>query len=111
MSSFSEKISSLRNMVDNVETELKLLEGGRKTSSVRARKSLQDIKTACHDMRKDVTVFTQKLPTKPRSSKIAAPVVEPEPVAPESLPIPPVVEVVPVKPKPKPRRSKKVVVE
>ena len=108
MTSFSEKIASLRTMVDMCESELKSLEAGKKTSSVRARKCLQDIKMTSHAMRKDVTDFTKSLPTKSRVPKIAAP------VEPESLPVPPVVEVpvevAPVKPKPKPRR-KKVVVE
>jgi len=106
MSSFSEKISSLRTMVDMCESEIKSLEAGKKTSSVRARKCLQDIKMTSHAMRKDVTDFTKSLPIKSRSSKVV------ESVEPESLPVAPVVEVpvevAPVKPKPKPRRSKKV---
>ena len=92
-------------MLDTCESELQLLEGGRKTSSVRARKCLQDIKTACHTMRKDVTDFTQKLPTKSRVPKVV-----PEPTT--ELPVAPVVEVpVEVKPVVKKPRRKKVVIE
>ena len=46
-------------MLDNAESETKSLEGGRKASSARARKSLQNIKTSCHNLRKAVTQHTK----------------------------------------------------
>ena len=67
-----------------------LFEGGRKASSARARKSLQNIKTSCHNNRKQVTEHTKALPTKTRK--------KPEPVEPEPEPVEPV----PVVPEPEP---------
>ena len=91
----SNSITSLRTMLDNAEVEIKSLEGGRKASSARARKSLQNIKTSCHNLRKQVTLHTKTLPTKSRAKKDEP---EPEPIEP----------VVPeVKPK-KTRRAKKI---
>ena len=82
-------------MLDNAETEIKSLEAGRKASSARARKSLQNIKNSCHNLRKAVTIHTKALPTKTRVNKV-----EPEPVVPEPVVVEPVVpEVKPVKPK------------
>lgn len=98
--SLSESIISLRNMIDSAESEIKSLLGGRKASAARARKSLQDIKTSCHSLRKEITEYTQNLPIKSRVKKV----VEPEPVV-EAV-VEQVVE--PVK-KVKKSRSKKVV--
>ena len=84
--SLSESITSLRTMLDTAENEIKSLELGRKASSARARKSLQNIKTASHVLRKEITAHTKSLPTKSRSKKVepepaevVEPVVEPEP--------------------------------
>ena len=80
--SLSDSITSLRTMLDTCENEIKSLESGRKASSARARKSLQNIKTASHSLRKEITAHTKSLPTKSRSKKVEVePVVEPtEPV-------------------------------
>ena len=95
----SESICGLRSMLDNAETEIKSLEAGRKASSARARKSLQNIKNSCHNLRKAVTIHTKALPTKTRVKKVE-PELEPEPVEPEPVVVEPVVpEVKPVKPK------------
>lgn len=67
--SLSESITSLRTMLDNAETEIKSLETGRKASSARARKSLQNIKSSCHGLRKQITDHTKALPTKARAEK------------------------------------------
>jgi hypothetical protein len=92
----SECICGLRSMLDNAEVEIKSLENGRKASSARARKSLQNIKNSCHNLRKAVTLHTKALPTKTRVKNV----VEPEPVVVEPEPEPePVEEVKPVKPK------------
>ena len=77
--SLSESITSLRTMLDTAESEIKSLESGRKASSARARKSLQNIKMASHGLRKQITAHTKSLPTKSRSKKPVEP--EPEPVA------------------------------
>ena len=98
--SLSTSITSLRTMLDTAENEIKSLELGRKASSARARKSLQNIKMTSHSLRKQITAHTKSLPTKPRSKKV----VEPEPVV-EAV-VEQVVE--PVK-KVKKSRSKKVV--
>ena len=67
-------------MLDTAETEIKSLEMGRKASSARARKSLQNIKTASHVLRKEITAHTKSLPTKSRSKKTVEPVAQIEPV-------------------------------
>ena len=74
--SLSESITSLRTMLDTCENEIKSLESGRKASSARARKSLQDIKTSCHSLRKEITEYTRNLPIKSRVKKVVEPVVE-----------------------------------
>ena len=78
--SLSTSITSLRTMLDTAETEIKSLEMGRKASSARARKSLQNIKTASHVLRKEITAHTKSLPTKSRSKKTVEPVAQIEPV-------------------------------
>ena len=78
--SLSESIMSLRTMLDTAENEIKSLELGRKASSARARKSLQNIKTLSHSLRKEITAHTKSLPTKSRTKKVEvepAEVVEP----------------------------------
>ena len=83
--SLSESITSLRTMLDTCENEIKSLELGRKASSARARKSLQNIKTASHSLRKEITAHTKSLPVKSRSKKVE---VEPEPVVEPAEPTP-----------------------
>ena len=80
--SLSEKITSLRTMLTEAESEIKSLEGGRKASSARARKSLQSIKTECHGLRKGVTNYVKSMETKTRVKKEAEPV-EPQPESPK----------------------------
>jgi hypothetical protein len=78
--SLSESITSLRTMLDSCASEVKLLENGRKSSSARARKSLQNIKSSCHGLRKQITDHTKALPTKTRVKKDITPAeCEPEP--------------------------------
>ena len=84
--SLSESITSLRTMLDTCENEIKSLESGRKASSARARKSLQNIKTASHSLRKEITAHTKSLPTKSRTKKVdPEPVVEPAEPTPEPV--------------------------
>mgnify|MGYP006901903743 CR=1 FL=1 len=73
-----EAIAGIKTEVDNLERETKSLESGRKASASRARKSLQNIKTKAHGMRKDIMDFQKSLPTKPR---VKAPPLEPEEVS------------------------------
>jgi hypothetical protein len=96
----------MKTMLEQAEAEVKNLEGGRKASSAKARKSLQSIKTASHSLRKAISEHSNALPVKPRVKKVVT-LVEPtpEPEA-ESIPEP---EPEPVKAKPKPRASKKAV--
>jgi hypothetical protein len=100
--SLSDSITSLRTMLDSAETEIKSLEGGRKASSARARKSLQTIKTSCHGLRKQITDHTKGLPTKARAKKEIIAAVEAEP---EAIAEPDIFEPVAVKPK-KVRKAK-----
>ena len=85
--SLSKQIGEIRQHLETAEKEITSLETGRKASSARARKSLQNIKTGCHTLRKQVTEHTKALPTKKRIPKepvaVAEPVAveEPEPIA------------------------------
>jgi hypothetical protein len=89
-------------MLDTCESEVKSLEtNSRKASSARARKSLQNIKTSCHGLRKDITEYTKALPTKSRAKKEIIAAVEAEPVEDEP------VEDEPETPKPKKTRKPK----
>jgi len=84
--SLSDSITSLRTMLDTCENEIKSLESGRKASSARARKSLQNIKTASHSLRKEITAHTKNLPTKSRTKKVEVePVFEPAEPTPEPV--------------------------
>ena len=76
-------INEIRMQLDTAEKEILSLEGGRKASAARARKSLQIIKGLAHTMRKDIVEFSRSLPVKKREP--AVPAVEPkaeEPKAP-----------------------------
>ena len=80
----STQIGELKMMINQAECEVKSLQNGKKASSSRARKSLQDIKTTAHTLRKAITETTKGMEVKPRVKKVVeAPVeapVEPEPV-------------------------------
>ena len=67
--SLIDSITSLRTQLDNAESEILSLSGGKKASAARARKSLQNIKSSCHTMRKSITDHTKGMVTKPRVKK------------------------------------------
>ena len=67
--SLSEQILLMKQDLENVEKELKSLEGGRKASAPRARKSLQSLKTSSHALRKQIVEHTKSLPVKSRTKK------------------------------------------
>ena len=56
---------------------MNLLQSGRKASSARARKSLQQIKTQAHALRKGITETTKAMAVKPRVKKVVVVVEEP----------------------------------
>lgn len=64
-----QELAVLRSYFDECESELLKLKGGRKASSAKVRKSLQNIKTKSHGMRKSVTAHTKTIPTKTRIKK------------------------------------------
>jgi len=82
--SLSEQIIKMQVMLDTAKKEVHALEGGKKSSSARARKSLQNIKTSSHIMRKNITEHSKTIPVKKRVPKpaVAEPVADPpsEPV-------------------------------
>ena len=82
--SLSEQILLMKQDLENVERELKSLEGGRKASAPRARKSLQNLKTSSHALRKQIVEHTKSLPIKKRTKK--EPVQNPEDFKPEPAP-------------------------
>ena len=106
MTSLSQSITSIRTRLDNAEKEVKSLECGKKASSARARKSLQNIKTNCHSLRKNITEHTKSIPIK---SKCKIPETIPETVEEtvEELPDPPKLEREQTMAKPKRVRKKK----
>ena len=65
--SLKEKVNEIRLQLDATERELASLEGGRKASAARARKSLQLIKSLSHTLRKQIVDYTKALPTKRRT--------------------------------------------
>ena len=72
--SLKEKVNEIRLQLDATERELASLEGGRKASAARARKSLQLIKSLSHTLRKQIVDYTKALPTKRRTPiEVAAP--------------------------------------
>ncbi len=90
--SLKEKVNEIRLQLDTTEKELLSLEGGRKASAARARKSLQLIKSLSHTLRKQIVDYTKGLPTKHRS--------------PVEVPVPMPVEVPEVVAMPKKRKAK-----
>ncbi len=66
--SLKEKVNEIRLQLDTTDRELASLEGGRKASAARARKSLQLIKSLSHTLRKQIVDYTKQLPTKRRFS-------------------------------------------
>ena len=80
--SLKEKVNEIRLQLDATERELASLEGGRKASAARARKSLQLIKSLSHTLRKQIVDYKKALPTKRRTPEVVAEVIEvPEVVA------------------------------
>ena len=71
-------ISEIRMQLEEAEKEIASLEGGRKASAARARKSLQIIKGLSHALRKQIVEYSRSLPTKKRAGEVA----EAEPIAP-----------------------------
>ena len=103
--SLLESITLLKGVVGNCEKEIQSLEGGKKASAARARKSLQNVKASSHALRKQIMQHTKALPVKKRGSAAASsaasapappPPATPEPQAPE-----------PVAPAPKKRAPRK----
>ena len=90
--SLLESITLLKGVVGNCEKEIQSLEGGKKASAARARKSLQNVKASSHALRKQIMQHTKALPVKKRGSAAASsaasapappPPATPEPQAPE----------------------------
>ena len=79
-------ISEIRMQLEVAEKEIASLEGGRKASAARARKSLQIIKGLSHTLRKNIVEYSKGLPTKKRAEvEVAAEVpceCEPAPTVP-----------------------------
>ena len=73
-------ISEIKMQLEVAEKEIASLQGGRKASAARARKSLQIIKGLAHTMRKNIVEFSKGLPTKKRAEvEVAAEPCECEP--------------------------------
>ena len=100
----SQSISEMKMLVQQAEVEVNLLQSGRNASSARARKSLQQIKTQAHSLRKAITEHSKALPTKPRAKKVV--IVVEEPAVP--VEVAPVEE--PVKEKKRVKKTKTAVV-
>lgn len=104
--SLSEQVLLMRQSLDECERELKSLEGGRKASAPRARKSLQNLKTSSHSLRKQIVEHTKSLPIKSRTKKVK--IVEPTP---EPVEEPEQEDKKASTKKAKPKKSKKVSIE
>ena len=78
-------ISEIKMQLEVAEKEIASLEGGRKASAARARKSLQIIKGLSHALRKQVVEYSKGLPVKKRGEEVAEVPCEcePAPIAPK----------------------------
>lgn len=72
----TELYQQLKTHTDNTESELKLLQSGRKASAPRVRKSLMEIKKVSHLMRNQITKHVKSLPVTKRVKKETQPVVK-----------------------------------
>lgn len=79
MSSLTQSLNELKFMIEQVETDVKKLEGGKKASSSQIRKILMNIKTKSHGMRKSVSDHVKTIPIKTRVKKDVEHETEPEP--------------------------------
>ena len=75
-------ISEIKMQLEVAEREIASLEGGRKASAARARKSLQIIKGLSHALRKQIVEYSKGLPTKKRAEVAAEPIVPEVPIEP-----------------------------
>ena len=50
--SLADKVASIRSHLETAQREVQALEGGKKASAPRARKSLQEVKKLSHELRK-----------------------------------------------------------
>ena len=75
-------ISEIKMQLEVAEKEIASLQGGRKASAARARKSLQIIKGLAHTLRKNIVEFSRSLPTKKRAGVEAGPIAPIEPIEP-----------------------------
>ena len=85
--SLSDQFTTLKAAITVAENELAALNGGKKSSAPRFRKSLQNIKLQSQSLRKATTEHTKALPVKPRVKKpvtilelLSEPAPTPEPV-------------------------------
>jgi hypothetical protein len=76
MASLSDQVLIMKQSLENVESELKSLESGKKASAPRARKALQSLKQSSHSLRKQITENVKGMPVKSRGKK--EPVQSPE---------------------------------
>ena len=88
-------ISEIKMQLEVAEREIASLEGGRKASAARARKSLQIIKGLSHALRKQIVEYSKGLPTKKRAGEVAC----------ECEPTVPIAPIAPIAPK-APRKRK-----
>jgi hypothetical protein len=80
MTTLTENLANLKIHMETTEKELASLVAGRKASSARARKALQNLKALAHTMRKQIVEHMKSLPVKSKPKKVAEVVgpVEPE---------------------------------
>ena len=79
-------INEIRMQLETAEREIASLEGGRKASAARARKSLQIIKGLAHTLRKQVVEYSRGLPTKKRGEAVGAVEATEVPIEPTAKP-------------------------
>ena len=82
--SLTDSINNIRAHLSTAESELTSLQAGKKASSGRARKSLQQIKQLSHLLRKQIIEHTKALPTKKRTAIVAE---EPEKEPAQAVPL------------------------
>ena len=72
MTAIDQSMNEMKLLVGQMESELNLLQSGRKASAPKCRASLQKIKNPAHIMRGSVMAYVKELPTVSRVKKTTA---------------------------------------
>ena len=81
--SLSDKVASIRSHLETAQREVQALEGGKKASAPRARKSLQEVKKLSHELRKVIVEHLKSVKGVKEVKGVKAETLPPPPPSPE----------------------------